>query len=179
MINAPPDQEGATSSSVIYLRRGWLLCLPDDNRTWSPARSAEHHIDLTGPTARAADLSSMTTSCTAFCVMTRSEEEDDTAAADAAAERASSMMRKWDLPPRLLCVYHYSNGSASKADGADVTYPQPSSEATPLLVVLEEQQLARLLCYTSSPEAIQGTALPEWEHRAKEGVCVREKICSV
>jgi len=35
------------------------------------------------------------------------QEEDDTAAADAAdAERASSMMRKWDLPPRLLCVYH-------------------------------------------------------------------------
>ena len=78
----------------------------------------------------------------------------DIAAVDAAdAERASSMMRKWDLPPRLLCVF-YSNGSARKADGADVTYPQPSSKATPLLVVLEEQQLARLLCYASSPEAI-------------------------
>ena len=91
----------------------------------------------------------MTTSCAAFCAMARSEEEDDTvdtAAVDAAdAERASSMMRKWDLPPRLLCVYHSSNGSASKTDGADVTYPQPSSKATPLLLVLEEQQLARLL----------------------------------
>jgi hypothetical protein len=73
--------------------------------------------------------------------MARSEEEDDTTAVDDAdAKRASSRMRKWDLPPRLLCVYHYSNGSASKADGADVTYPQPSSKATPLLVVLEEQQ---------------------------------------
>ncbi len=47
-----------------------------------------------------------TTSCAALCAMARSEEEDDTAAVDAAdAERASSMMRKWDLPPRLLCVY--------------------------------------------------------------------------
>ena len=109
----------------------------DEKRAWSPARSAEHHIDLTGPTAGAADLSSITTSCAAFCAMARSEEEDDTAAADAAdAERASSMMRKWDLPPRLLCVYHYFNGSASKADGADVTYPQPLSKATPLLVIL-------------------------------------------
>ena len=133
----------------------------DDKRAWSPARSAEHHIDLAGPTAGAADLSSITT---AFCAMARSKEEDDTAAADAAdAERASSMMRKWDLPPRLLCVYHYSNGSASKADGAvgaDVTYPQPSSKATPLLVILEEQQLARLLCYASSPEAILARNCP-------------------
>ena len=100
----------------------------------------------------------MTTSCAAFCAMARSEEEDDTAAVDAAdAERASSMM---DLPPRLLCVYHYSNGSASKADGADVTYPQPSSKATPLLVVLEEQHLALLLCYASSPEAILARNCP-------------------
>ena len=130
----------------------------DDKRAWSPARSAEHHIDLAGPTAGAADLSSITT---AFCAMARSKEEDDTAAADAAdAARASSMMRKWDLPPRLLCVYHYSNGSASKADGADVTYPQPSSKATPLPVVLEEQQLARLLCYASSPEAILSRNCP-------------------
>jgi hypothetical protein len=87
--------------------------------------------------------------------MARSKEEDDTAAADAAdAERASSMMRKWDLPPRLLCVYHYSASKADGAVGADVTYLQPSSKATPLLVILEEQQLARLLCYASSPEAI-------------------------
>ena len=103
----------------------------------------------------------MTTSCAAFCAMARSEEEDESAAVNAAdAERASSMMREWDLPPRLLRVYHYSNGSASKADGADVTYPQPSSKATPLLVVLEEQQLARLLCYASSPEAILARNCP-------------------
>ena len=71
-----------------------MLCPPDDKPAWSPARSAEHHIDLTGPAAGAADLSSMTTSCAAFCAMARFEEEDDTAAVDAAdAERASSMMR--------------------------------------------------------------------------------------
>ena len=68
----------------------------------------------------------MTMSCAAFCVMARFEEEGDTAAADAAdAERASSMMRKWDLPPRLLCVYHYSASKADGAVGADVTYLQP------------------------------------------------------
>ena len=151
----------------------------DDKRAWSPARSAEHHIDLTGPTAGAADLSSTTTSCAAFCAMARSEEEDDTADVDAAdAERASSMMRKWDLPPRLLCVYHYSNGSASKADGVDVTYPQPSSKATPLLVVLEEQQLARLLCYTSSPEAILCKELPYLNGNigTRRGMCTREDL---
>ena len=43
----------------------------DEKRAWSPltlspARSAEHHIDLAGPTAGAADLSSMTASCAAF-----------------------------------------------------------------------------------------------------------------
>ena len=73
---------------------------------------------------------------------------------------SSSMMRKWDLPSCLLCVYHCSNGTASQADGADVTCPQPSSKARPLLVVLEEQQLARLLCYTSSPETILCKELP-------------------
>ena len=86
--------------------------------------------------------------------MARSKEEDDTVAVNAAdAERASSMMRKWDLPPRLLCVFHYSNGSASKADGEDVTYPQPSSKATPLVVVLEDskQLLARRSCARNCP----------------------------
>ena len=123
----------------------------------------------------------MTTSCAAFCAMERSEEEDDTAAVDAAdAERASSMMRKWDLPPRLLCVYQYSNRSAGKADGADVTYPQPSSKATPLLVVLEEQQLARLLCYTSSPEAILCKKLPYLNGNIgpRRGMCTREDLLS-
>ncbi len=58
-----------------------------------------------------------------------------------------------------------------------MTYPQPSSKATPLLVVLEEQQPARLLCYTSSPiHPVQGTALPEWEHLTRRGMCTREDL---
>ena len=65
-MTSDPDQEGATSSSAIHLRRGctttppWMareilqdssgplaaqegeeLCLPDDKRTWSQARLVE------------------------------------------------------------------------------------------------------------------------------------------
>ncbi len=101
--------------------------------------------------------------------MARSEEEDDTAAIDAAdAERASSMMRKWDLPHRLLCVYHYSNGSASKADGADVTYPQPGNTAAggPGGAAAGA---STMLHFLTRSHPVQGAALPEWEHRTKEG----------
>ena len=38
---------------------------------WSPARSAEYHIGITGPTAGTADSASMTTSCAAFGAMAR------------------------------------------------------------------------------------------------------------
>ncbi len=109
--------------------------------------------------------------------MARSEEEDDTAAVNAAhAERASSVMRKlrkWDLPPRLLCVYHYSNGSASKADGADVTYsdPHPSSKATPLLMVLKEQQLARLLHFLNIIHPSRKS------YSLRPGSCARTRNC--
>ena len=60
---------------LSWLRRGWLLCLQDDKRACSPARSAEHHINLTGPTAGTADSSSTTMSCAAFCAMARSKDE--------------------------------------------------------------------------------------------------------
>jgi hypothetical protein len=49
---------------------------------------------------------------------------------------------------------------------------------TPLLVVLEEQQLMRLLCYTSSPEAILCNELPYLNGNIgpRRGMCTREDL---
>ena len=56
-IDYDPVVDGARNLLPLMAQEGMVAMPTSYKRAWSPVRSSEHHIDLTGPSAGAADSS--------------------------------------------------------------------------------------------------------------------------